>query len=245
MSETLKQITTNYLFDKGYDGLFQDHNHEKCSCLVTNLMTCDYPERDCQPGYKTGTETDWEIKPKPDNKKMIEKIIKNIINREGGFVDHPDDKGGATKYGITAVSLTQHIGREVSTNDIKNVSRDDAYEIYYQQYYKRPNIHQLPQQLQEIVLDMAVNHGAKRAVKILQQMIILNGVRIVDDGAIGPNTLGAIDALIHTKGLTPVINFLIDMRVQFYERIVKSDETQRVFLAGWINRAESFREATA
>lgn len=172
---------------------------------------------------------------------MINQIIKDIIKREGGFIDHPDDRGGATKYGVTAKSLAHYLGREPNTDDIKNISRDDAFEIYYLQYYKRPGIDQLPNEIQELVLDMSVNHGPKRAVKLLQKTLITNGVMIAADGLIGNKTTAAVADVERRRGFKAIINGMVDNRVEFYEKIVKHDDSQRVFLAGWVNRAESFR----
>lgn len=172
---------------------------------------------------------------------MIEKMIKNIIAREGGYVDHPSDRGGATKYGITSKALINYLGRSVDKEDIKNVSKNDAYEIYYLQYFKTPKIDEIPVSLQEKILDMSVNHGPTRAIKILQRVIVKQGMSIAVDGIIGTKTLGALDNVTLEKGDTTILNSLVDERVWFYERIVKHDETQRVFLAGWVSRAESFR----
>jgi len=174
---------------------------------------------------------------------MIEKTIRNILKREGGFVNHPADRGGPTNYGITAKPLTNYLGREPSIEDIKHITRDDAYEIYYLQYFQQPKIDQLPQQLQDIMLDMSVNHGARMAIKLLQRMIIIKGIPIIDDGIIGHKTIKALDGVIYAKCKIQVINCLVDIRVRFYEQIVKNDDTQRVFLSGWVKRAEEFRQA--
>lgn len=173
---------------------------------------------------------------------MIEQIIKNIIKREGGYVDHPNDRGGATKYGITGKALVNYLGRSVDKDDIKNISKKDAYEIYYSRYYQRPKIDQLPQDIQEIALDMSVNHGSRRAVIILQKTLNMLGVVVKIDGRIGPKTITATQSALALKGVVAVTCELIEERIRFYEYIVKRDETQRVFLAGWVNRAESFRQ---
>lgn len=168
------------------------------------------------------------------------KIIEDIISREGGFVDHPNDKGGPTKYGITRTPLTHYLGRETTAEDIKSISKKDAFEIYYRQYFQIPKIDELPAFMCEIMLDMSVNHGPKRAIKILQRTLLLQQIDIKVDGIIGPKTRDAINQALNYVGKHIFINCIVTHRVVFYERIVNNDETQRVFLAGWIKRAESF-----
>lgn len=174
---------------------------------------------------------------------MIQTIIKNIIKREGGYVNHPADRGGPTKYGVTEKALTHWSGRTVTEEDIKNISKTTAYEIFYHQYFIIPKIDTLPQQLHEIMLDMSVNHGFRRAIRILQRTLTLLDISLKVDGYIGPITLNAVDDAISRKSLKNLINNLIDARVAFYDQIIKNDSTQTVFRNGWINRAESFRES--
>jgi len=175
---------------------------------------------------------------------MKTEAINKIIKREGGYINHPNDRGGPTKYGITKPTLTTYLGRDVITDDIKNISTADAYEIYYRYYYQVPKIDELPEPVQEIVLDMAVNHGPKTAITLLQRVINQNNRLIAADGIIGPITKAATTGVIEEFGIKKLINDLIDYRIRFYERIVKKDDTQRVFLAGWVKRAESFRVTT-
>jgi len=83
---------------------------------------------------------------------VIDQIIKNIIRSEGGYVNDPDDKGGATKYGITKPALSNHLGREVEDIDIINLSHQEAADIYEQHYFHYPRIDELPETLHPIML---------------------------------------------------------------------------------------------
>lgn len=174
----------------------------------------------------------------------IEKEIDQLIAREGGFVNDPADNGGATKYGITQRTLTLWRGREVSVDDVKALEKNEAREIYYAWYYIKPGINSLPLAIQPIMLDMAVNHGASRAIKILQDTLNAFGYyagRI--DGKLGPKTNSAANGAWQDLGQQLIVS-LVNRRVIFYEGLVRANDSQRRFLGGWIARAESFLPAT-
>jgi len=173
---------------------------------------------------------------------MYGKMIKDLIKREGGYIDNPLDIGGPTKYGITQQTLTNYLGRHATAIDVKNLSKKTAAEIYEIYYYRKPNIDELPESLQPVMLDMAANHGPRTAVKILQKLLIDMDQDIRPDGLIGPHTLKSVDYIIYKRGIKYLCEMLIKSRIAFYERIVKNDDTQRKFLPGWIRRAESFLE---
>jgi lysozyme family protein len=169
----------------------------------------------------------------------IDKIISDIIKKEGGFVNHPNDHGKATKWGVTQATLTDWLGREATIEDVKNLSQDDAFEIFYRLYYQAPHIDTLPEAIQPIITDMAVNHGPKKAIKLLQEVLLANGENLLVDGVCGKATDLAAHRIYGHIG-TDLINQLVSRRLAFYEGIVKNDAKQRVFLAGWRNRANSF-----
>ena len=60
----------------------------------------------------------------------VQHIIKEIIRREGGYVNHPNDRGGPTKYGVTHKTLSRYLKREASIEDVKHMTEETAYEIY-------------------------------------------------------------------------------------------------------------------
>lgn len=170
----------------------------------------------------------------------IEHIIKAIIKREGGYVNHFADRGGPTKYGVTLKALGFWLGRYVTAEDVKALDKKTAFEIYYRVYYQGPNIDKLPKAIQEVMLDMAVNHGPSKAGKILQITLNQNGfVAGLVDGILGPRTIHSAELCFRQIG-TRLVNHLVDNRIDFYHDIVRNDPSQQVFLAGWINRANSF-----
>ena len=128
----------------------------------------------------------------------VSEIAKAIVAREGGFVNDPDDPGGATKYGVTIHTMRRlglDLNRDgrVTTSDVKRLSRAQAEEIFIDHYFRRPGIARLPEPLQASVFDMYVNAGSN-AIKILQRLLRQMGQRLDVDGMIGPQTAAVTKA---------------------------------------------------
>lgn len=155
-------------------------------------------------------------------------IIPRILEREGGYVSHPADRGGATNYGITQRVYREWKGADA---DVKNITKGEATQIYFEHYWKPSKAALLPESVRDIHFDAAVNHGVVRAAKLLQTA---SGVTV--DGEIGPNTIAAANAL------NPELLKLryIVARYKFYGEIVQRDRSQSVFMAGWMNRMSHF-----
>ncbi len=171
----------------------------------------------------------------------VHKMIGEVIAREGGYVNHPADRGGATNYGITQAAYSDYLGRRASVEDIRAITPEIATEIYYTRYYLQPRIDALPLEIQPIMLDMCVHHGAKKAILILQRVINLAEVAVVkEDGICGIATQQAAQKAQAAMG-SFLLNALVDERLSFFHRIVGNNPSQMVFLRGWEKRAESFR----
>jgi lysozyme family protein len=168
--------------------------------------------------------------------------IDTIIKHEGGYVNHPNDKGGPTKFGVTQDVYSEWLGRDATVEDVKSMTEEVARDIYESKYLTGPRIHLLPEPLQTQVLDIAVNSGPRTAVKMLQRVVNKAGFGPVDvDGVLGPNTRKVVETANAEMG--PFLsNALVDERRAFFEAIVARNPSQKVFLKGWLNRAESFRE---
>jgi len=125
----------------------------------------------------------------------VRRIAGEIVAREGGYVNDPDDPGGATKYGIT-IHTMRRLGLDldrdgdVDAQDVARLSPAQAVDIFVQHYFVAPRIAELPEPLQASVFDMYVNAG-HNAVKILQRLLVQMGETLVVDGAIGPRTVAA------------------------------------------------------
>jgi len=182
--------------------------------------------------------------------KHIKAIADEIIGREGGYVNDPDDPGGATKFGVTIGTL-RRIGLDltgdgkVNTADVKALSRSKARDIFIRDYFFRPQIDKLPEVLQASVFDMNVNSG-RNAVKILQRLLGDMGHKLVVDGAIGPQTIRAAglafdeapDFIADAYGIARRNYYyaLADRRVASRKYARRRDGGK----GGWIKRAEEF-----
>jgi lysozyme family protein len=167
--------------------------------------------------------------------KTVDEMIADIIRREGGFSNHPNDRGKATKYGITLETLSNWRGRPTGIENVKRLTKTEAADIYRAEYFARPNINLLPTQLQPVVFDMAVNMGSISAIKILQAAL---GIK--QDGIIGPVTAKEANIDLELAGETIMLLRITDLRVRYYKNIVERDPSQAVFLSGWVNRAREF-----
>jgi len=176
----------------------------------------------------------------------VDEMIDEILRREGGYVDHPNDRGGPTKFGITQNTLSRYIGRVALKSEVQSLSEDVARDIYERNYYEGPRINRLPEQIQPFIFDCAVNHGPRRAIRFVQSVANQAGYqpRLDEDGAMGPNTLkGAKWAQEQMGDL--FLKALLEERRNFYLTIVAASPSQEVFLRGWMNRVNEFEKEAA
>lgn len=175
--------------------------------------------------------------------KMIEDMIKYTIDSyEGGYVDHPDDRGGPTKYGITKRVYERWLGRSVSKDEMRNMPLENAVNIYKEEYFIQPKVQDLPLLLQHVTFDMCVNHGQRQGVKILQTALqsFPEGVNLTLDGRIGPQTVRAAVKTIARHGPSEVLAAIVAERRKFYHAIIANDPSQEKFQGGWFKRADAF-----
>jgi lysozyme family protein len=182
--------------------------------------------------------------------KSVRQIAEEIVGREGGFVDDPDDPGGATKFGVT-IHTMRRLGLDldgdgaVGVADVRRLGRAQAVDIFVTHYYERPGVARLPAALQPSVFDMYVNAG-RNAVTILQRLLGQMGMEVAVDGLIGPQTAAAA-----TEAARPDPIALRDAygvaRRNYYFRIADARPASRKFArsraggkGGWILRAEEF-----
>lgn len=180
----------------------------------------------------------------------VEEIAREIIAREGGFVNDPDDPGGATKYGVTiktmrALGLDLDGDGRVSEKDVRSLTRTQAEQIFIEYYFKRPGLAKLPAMLHASVFDMYVNAG-QNAVKILQRLLTRMGFPVTVDGVAGPKTIAAAndaaeaapDHLADAYGIARRNYYyaLADQRAPSRKYAKRCDGGK----GGWITRAESF-----
>ena len=153
--------------------------------------------------------------------KNFNEIIKQVLEHEGGYVNDPKDLGGETKYGITK--------RFYPDVDIKNLTIEQATEIYKKDYWDKNKVESLPQNLWHIYFDMCVNMGKRTAVKVLQRAAVNKGRNIDVDGGLGPMTIGAL------KGVE--LDRVRAFRVKYYVDLITARPEQEKFYLGWFRRA--------
>lgn len=170
----------------------------------------------------------------------VNNLINEVLSKEGGYVNHEADKGGPTNYGITQMTLSRYLEKVVTAEEVKALDLETARDIYELRYYRTPRIDKLPEEIQPFVFDCAVNHGPRRAIKFVQNVCNDAGFGpMVVDGLMGPKTKTQSSAC-YEKLQEWMVVALVEERQMFYLNIVASNETQEVFLAGWLNRARSF-----
>lgn len=183
----------------------------------------------------------------------VRQIAQEIVAREGGYVNDPDDPGGATKYGVT-IGTMRRLGLDltgdgqVDPRDVAALSPSEAVEIFVRDYYQSPGINQLPPAIQTSVFDMYVNAG-RNAVKLLQKLLGDMGQMVEVDGVIGPKTIEAAetcaalapDHLADAYGIARR-NYYFDI-ADATPKLRKFARTRAGLKGGWIKRAEEFISA--
>ena len=173
-------------------------------------------------------------------KENFEKALAMVLKHEGGFVDHPQDPGGATNKGITLATyedfLHHAIGPEVmvTVDDLRDIHDSEIEEIYKTNYWDKVWADELPHGLDVALFDFAVNSGPARAVKELQKIFW----ECKTDGMMGPKTLEHIQ-------LTQVsaVHEIIDLLTKNRQKFLKSLKHYEHFGRGWEKRCEETQEA--
>lgn len=182
--------------------------------------------------------------------------FQKTLGHEGGYSDHPADRGGETYRGISRVFFPDWPGwRRIDAakraasfpaNLARNNGLQQAVEAFYrEQFWDRLRGDQIAdQEVAEEVFDTAVNMGTRRGGRYLQEALNLlnrnqqNYPDLVVDGAIGPKTLAALDTLLRLdRGGGNLLRVLNVLQGASYVEIMRNDPTQEVFARGWLKRA--------
>ena len=182
--------------------------------------------------------------------KTVRQIAEEIVAREGGFVDDPDDPGGATNHGVTIHTL-RRLGLDltgdgrVDTADVRALTRAEAVDIYIRHYFEAPGLGRLPDCLQASVFDMQVNAGSQ-AIRLLQRVLAQMGFDTVVDGVLGPQTLRHAEVAAARNALLLADAYGIERR-NYYYRLADGRPASRKYArrrdggkGGWSTRAEEF-----
>ena len=156
-----------------------------------------------------------------------------VLRWEGGYSNHPADKGGPTNQGITERTYnTWRVGRGQLARSIAEIEPAEVHEIYRERYWQPMQCDDMVDPLDLVLFDSAVQHGPARAAKWLQSEL-----GVVIDGRVGPVTLAAVNRrIIRDAGVAELVADYLHRRQGFYLDLIDRDPTQVVFARGWSNR---------
>lgn len=159
----------------------------------------------------------------------FDNIMDHIFREEGGWADHPSDPGGATNMGITHITLAEYRGKPVTKNDVRNLKRAEAREIYRKRYWNVIRGDDLPSGIDLVMMDGSVNSGVGRGPKWVQ-----SALGVVQDSKVGPATIAAANK----ANAAVVINAACEARMRFLRGL----KTWPTFGKGWSARVERVRK---
>jgi len=158
------------------------------------------------------------------------------LRMEGGYVDSPHDRGGATNHGISQRYAEKKLGRHVSDDEMRELSVDQAIEWYREDFWLPIYDRIRSQVVATKIFDIGVNCGPGSACRILQRALncLLFFPMPTVDGIFGEITLAAVDDTDPQQ----LIETLIYEQIEHYKRIVESDPAQQPNMAAWRIRAQ-------
>jgi len=172
----------------------------------------------------------------------FDECIQHTLDVEGGFVNDPDDSGGATKWGITLGFYRSYVDSEATVEDIRTLGRKQAKKIYRRKFWRPAEFavdgctySDLPVGPDRQALSMAINAGWKKSHTIIQKAIVDAGGETSTDGWLGPSTVTEASKI---DAETLIERIAINLAT-FYAEIVLADRSQQKFLEGWMFRAIS------
>ena len=173
----------------------------------------------------------------------VEELIEELIEREGGYVSHPADKGGPTRFGITEAVARAH----GYAGAIANLPREEAASIYRRLYWLRPRFDQVADRAPRVaaeLFDTGANMGPAVATTFLQRALTaLNRAGkdypdLTPDGRLGPATLAALDAFLEARGRKGgeivLLRALEALQGERYLRLAEKRPANEAFLYGWL-----------
>ena len=173
----------------------------------------------------------------------IDGMINELIEREGGYVNHPADKGGPTCFGITEAVARAH----GFAGAMAELPREEAAAIYRRLYWLRPRFDQVAERAPRVaaeLFDTGVNMGPAVAATFLQRALtaLNRGARdyadLVPDGRVGSATLAALDGFLDARGRyggeTVLLRAVEALQGERYLRLAEKRPANEAFLYGWL-----------
>lgn len=236
----VRQFDSIYLEDKYFckntndlngTSIFQiakDNGFEKtCKCLATTAVVVN-------------TNSTSKQACSCDNK--FKKVASIILKHEGGYVNHPSDKGGPTNKGITQATWNKYAlsdtNKEPTLDNLKKLSDDDATKIYLKRYWEPKGFCKIiDERVSLMIYDWTITSGG--AIKQVQKLLVNDfDQKITVDGGIGNETINAINNIQEQDKL---LKKLTEVRKKYYTDLTYTDgekNDQDVFLKGWLDRVD-------
>jgi lysozyme family protein len=173
---------------------------------------------------------------------QVDELIEEVIEREGGYVNHPADRGGATNWGVTEAVAR----RQGYVGDMRALPRSDAAAIYKRLYWLSPRFDAIAERAPKLAAEMfdtGINMGTGTATGFLQRALnALNreGRDYPDlkvDRAVGPATLAALDAFLNKRGKAAegvLLKAVEALQGAHYLNIAEARPSQEAFVYGWL-----------
>jgi lysozyme family protein len=163
---------------------------------------------------------------------LFDKDLVNTLRYEGGVTT---DTGGLTNYGIRQDIYNSYTkANKLQNKSVKELNYGEVRDFYETEYYKKPQIDKLPENLQGVIFDSAVNLGQGTAIKQLQSEV---GAKA--DGKIGEKTIKAVNDYIKNNGEDKLIREVIYSRMSHYQHLSQTNpEKYGKYFDGWYNRIQ-------
>ena len=169
-------------------------------------------------------------------KENWKQAFKQMLASEGGFTDDERDKGnklpdgrkGSTMLGVTQFNWENHIGHQVTHDQMRKLTADDVEPLYKKKYWDAVRADELPSGIDYLVFDMGVNAGPGRSIKLLQ-----TAVGVTPDGGLGPISMAAVLAADPVE----LIEKFSAEKEAFYRGLDNFD----VYGEGWLNRVAAVK----
>lgn len=177
----------------------------------------------------------------------FQRAFQHTVRFEGGFVDDPDDPGGATNYGVSLRYLLStgeieafdyDADGDVDADDIRKMTPEDAQKIYAERFWFDWMTTFKYELLAVKVFDFGVNTGPGQAGKFLQRAIneqLPRGHRLIVDGIVGPATCRIVKDLTLDQNIIAADD-LEDHAARFYYGLSEKRRASRKYLFGWLRR---------
>lgn len=223
----------NYNTDTAYRTFARKYNFAvdelspKAAGLLLSLATTQPPRTPSSPPAPSPKPAP-DPKPIPSPPSVLEEALRFTLRWEGGYVNHPADRGGETNKGVTTATYRGYRQRKgLPVQSVRAITDAEVREIYESQYWIPAQCSVMQRPLAIVHFDTAINFGVGGAAMFLQDLL-----NVSIDRSIGPITRAAIAKADHAS----VARRYCQARIDYRYRRVNADPTQQVFLRGWLNR---------